>query len=228
MTGECSFSLKSANVTLLPPGVAVLPFAGIPEHLISYGAIMILSIIIYFIIELVKKYIISSDTKMKPSLIQMLFGKEDVWLTKERGVAAHHYIMFLRLYLQLAGVFCFISGVSLSINICQDTDKEISLFESTTSSSIPASSDLNWINLVISFLTPWLVVYMVNRMSKKIGHLKPPTKTFNRTLFIESSVCGFEKDEVVEYFIEKYPEFKIIDVTWSPNTQSLQDLSPDF
>ena len=211
MTSESRFSLKSANVTLLPPGVAVLPFAGIPGHLIFYGAIMILSVLIYFIIELVKKYIISSDTNIKPSFIMMLFGKEDDWLTKERGVAVHHYIMFLRLYLQLAGVFCFISGVSLSINVSQNTDMKLPLFVWTTSISIPPSSDLNWINLVISFLTPWLVVYMVNRMSKKIEHLKPLTKTFNRTLLVESSVCGFEKDEVVEYLIEKYLEFKLID-----------------
>ena len=71
MTGECG--LKSSNVTL-PPGVAVLQFAGIPEHLLFYGAIMILSVSIYFTIELVKKHnnIMSSDNNTIPSLIKML------------------------------------------------------------------------------------------------------------------------------------------------------------
>ena len=168
----------------------------------------------HFTIELVKKHnnIMSSDTNMIPSLIKMLMGKEDDWLMKERGVAAHHYIMFLRLYLQLAGVFCFISGMSLSINISQDTNLKLS-FDSTTSNSIPPNSDLNWINLLISFFVPWLVVYMVRNMSKKIGHLKPQTKTFNRTLLIESSSCAFDKDKVVEYFVQKYTEFELINVT---------------
>ena len=148
-------------------------------------------------------------------------------MMKRRGVAAHHYIMFLRLYLQLAGVFCFISGMSLSINISQDTDLKIS-FDSTTSNSIPPNSDLNWINLVISFFVPWLVVYMVRKMSKNVGHLKPLTKTFNRTLLIESSSCAFDKDKVVEYFVQKYTDFELINVIWSPSTHNLQELCADL
>ena len=69
---------------------------------------------------------------------------------------------------------------------------------------------------------------MVRNMSKKIGHLKPQTKTFNRTLLIESSSCAFDKDKVVEYFVKKYTEFELINVDWSPWTHNLQELYADL
>ena len=140
MTGECG--LKSANVTL-PPGVAVLPFAGIPEHLLFYGFVMVLSLLIYSIIQNIKKHDrLMEETTKQPSLAQLAFGKEDDWLIRETGVAAYQYIMFLRMHLQLAVIFCFISAVSLAINISQNFDPKAA-FDSSTSSNIPPKSELH-------------------------------------------------------------------------------------
>ena len=186
MSGECG--LKSANVSL-PAGVGGLAFAGIPEHLVLYGFIMIVSLIIYISIQSIKMCKKFTLISTKPSLYKLVIGEEDDWLIKERGVGAYQYILFLRMVLQMAVIFLPISWASFTINFSQQTFSG-SLFDSTTSSNIPSNSKLHWFNIIISFLTPWLVVMMVIRLSKKVGHLKPCTKTFNRTLIVESSSHG--------------------------------------
>ena len=53
------------------------------------------------------------------------------------------------------------------------------------------------------------------------------TKTFNRTLFVESSSYGSGND-IVEYFEKKYPEFELVDIAWSVDTNDLQALVSDL
>ena len=213
--------LKSANVSL-PQGIPVIQFAGIPEHLLFYGFFMVFSIIIYMFI--INHQVFQSGGK---SYLMILLGREDEWIVKERGVSAYHFIMFLRMFLNLAGIFSVISGISLVIHVSQG-DSGFSTFELTTSNSIPHNSKLHWFNLVISFFTPWLVIYKVWQMSKKFGLLKPMTKTFSSTLFIENNPLISNIAEVVEYFERKYPNYEMIDIAWSPNTEALQDLVTDL
>ena len=224
MTGECG--LKSDDVSL-PSGVGGFNFAGIPEHLFLYGLVIVVSLIIYCSIQYMEKCKRFTLDTAKPSLAKMVIGQEDNWLIRERGVGAYQYILFLRTVLQLSVVFLLVSGVSLAINTSQQTFHE-SHFDSTTSSNIPPNSELNWFNVIISFFIPWLVFIMVTRLSKKIGDMKPLTKTFNRTLIIESSFYrtgnpGSTKN-VTEYFEKKYPEFELVKITWSRDTRQLQAL----
>ena len=220
MRKECV--LYSANVSL-PPGIVVIPFAGIPEHLLFYGFFMVLSMIIYIYI-IINHRVFKSGGK---SYLTILLGREDEWLVKERGVSAYHYIVFLRMFLNLGGIFMVLSGISLAIHVSHSS-RDCTVFDSTTSSSIPHNSKLHWFNLVISSLTPWLVIFKVWQMSNKIGFLKPLTKTFSSTLFIENNPLISNITEVVEYFERKYPNYEIVDVAWSPNTKALQDLVTDL
>ena len=209
-------------------------FANIPKHLMNYGIIMVVSLFVYIIIYFVIQYTDTEKFKrsflhmhtVKPSLAKLVIGQEDNWLIRERGVAAYQYILFLRMLLKLSVIFLVISGVSLGINISQGTSR--SSFKSTISSNIPLNSELHWFNVILSFFTPWLVVMMVMRLSKKIGNMKPLTKTFNRTLMIESSFyangeAGSTKD-VMEYFENKYPEFELVKILWIFNTKVMQAL----
>ena len=58
--------------------------------------------------------------------------------------------------------------------------------------------------------------------------MNPLTKTFNRTLMVErSSFAGGEpgsSEDVMEYFETKYPDFKLIKITWIMNLKYLQVL----
>ena len=110
MRKECV--LKSANVSL-PPGIVVIPFAGIPEHLLFYGFFMVLSMIIYIYI-IINHRVFKSGGK---SYLTILLGREDEWLVKERGVSAYHFIVFLRMFLNLGGIFMVLSGISLAIHV---------------------------------------------------------------------------------------------------------------
>ena len=218
MSGECG--LRSANVSL-PAGVGGLAFAGIPEHLAFYGFITVVSLFLYIFFTNIEKCKKLSFTNRKPSLYKLICGYKDDWLIQERGITAFQYILFLRILLELAFIFLVISWSSFAINFSQETSTR-SLFDSTTISNIPPNSDLQWFNLVISFLIPWLVVMMMLRISKKVGSLKPSTETFSQTLMIESSsFVDVDPDNVRKYFERKYPEFEMIKISWSIDTRSL-------
>ena len=196
-------------------------FHGIPESLIFYGVFMIFSLILYAC-----RWIMIKDESMKkkPSLVDIMTGKANLWLVKERGVGALHFIMFLKSILKLACFFFVISGISLGINLSHGVEF-ISAFTDTTSANIPADSNWHIFNLIMSFLTPCMVVFTVVQLSAHLGCLKPETKTYNRTLFIENFNS---EDNIADYITNKYPKARILKVTSSSDTNDLQDLLREY
>jgi len=217
---ECG--LRSANVSL-PAGVGGFNFEGIPEHILLWGCLMLISSFIYIFIQNIKTCKKFRFPSKKPSLYELLVGWGDEWLIKKRGIAGYQYIVFLRSLLEFATIFMLISVWSLAINYSQKSDIS-DPFESTTISSIPPKSSFQMLNLITSFLIPWLVVMMVARMTNKLGTMKPDASMYSRTLMIESNLGMLKGVNIKNYFKAKYPKLELIKISCSVDTRAVQKL----
>ena len=68
-------------------------------------------------------------------------------------------------------------------------------------------------------------MFTVVQLSADLGCLKPETKTYNRTLFIENFNS---EDNIADYITNKYPRARILKVTSSSDTNDLQDLLREY
>eukprot|EP00092_Neocalanus_flemingeri_P024100 GFUD01026146.1.p1 GENE.GFUD01026146.1~~GFUD01026146.1.p1 ORF type:complete len:520 (+),score=107.25 GFUD01026146.1:67-1626(+) len=157
-----------------------------------------------------------------PSLLSLVRGRQDDWLKKNKGRAALSYINFQRMLLFMAMVSLVISIISLLTNITGLTNVPI-YFHKTTIANLDEHSPLHWFNIVISFLLPWLVVFVVRQFMVDKDKRASPTREESSTLVIEGlDPVTFSDLTIAEYFRNHYPNFQLVKITRAQDTRYLR------
>ena len=226
-TATCG--LKAPSVGLEIPGQS---FGGIPESLVVYGAVTVCAVALYFVIRRLKcaeSCTIGDDAPPYLNLLKgccniMLLivfpiscaGKEDVWLKKERGIGAMHYVVFQRILALFTSMLFIISTASLAINLSHEDDKK-SLLHRTASSNLPKGDVKMWYNVFSSFIIPWIVFGLIQKLRRTVGPMKPDTSSFGKCLMLKP--LNRSEKQLRSYFAAKFPNCTLKSVDFGFSTQ---------
>ena len=227
---DATCGMKSPSVGLEIPGQS---FGGIPESLVVYGAVTICAIVLYFVVRRLKCAESCTLRDNAPPYLNLLkgcfntislliifpircAGKEDEWLKKERGIGVMHYVAFQRVIALFTSLLVIISTASLAINLSHEDDEK-SLLHRTASSNLPKGDAKMWYNVFSSFLIPWIVFGLLQRLRRTVGLMKPDTSSFGKTLMLKPLNMG--EEQLRSYFAAKFPNCALKSVDFGFSTQ---------
>jgi len=212
--------MASATCGMKPPSVGLqIPgqsFGGIPESLVVYGAVSICAVILYLIVRRLKCAESCSLGDYAPPFLDLVKGKEDEWLKKERGIGAWHFISFQRIIALFTTFLVIISTVSLAINLSHE-DEEKSLLHRTASSNLPKGDAKVWYNVLSTFFIPWAAFALLQRLRRSVGLLKPDTSSYGTTLMLEPP--NMSKEQLRSHFASRFPNCTLKSVDFGFSTQ---------
>ena len=221
--------MKAPSVGLEIPGQS---FGGIPESLVVYGAVTVCAVVLYFVIRRLKCAESCTIGDYAPPYLNILkgcckivllivfsiscAGKEDVWLKKERGIGAMHYVVFQRILALFTFMLVIISTASLAINLSHEDDKK-SLLHRTASSNLPKGDVKMWYNVFSSFVIPWIVFGLIQKLRRTVGLMKPDTSSFGKCLMLKP--LNRSEKQLRSYFAAKFPNCTLKSVDFGFSTQ---------
>lgn len=212
--------MANATCGMKPPSVGLeIPgqsFGGIPESLVVYGAVSICAVILYLIVRRLKCAESCSLGDYAPPFLDLVKGKEDEWLKKERGIGAWHFISFQRIIALFTTFLVIISTVSLAINLSHE-DEEKSLLHRTASSNLPKGDAKMWYNVLSTFFIPWAAFALLQRLRRSVGLLKPDTSSYGTTLMLEPP--NMSKEQLRSHFASRFPNCTLKSVDFGFSTQ---------
>ena len=103
-----------------------------------------------------------------------------------------HYVAFQRVIALFTSLLVIISTASLAINLSHEDDKK-SLLHRTASSNLPKGDAKMWYNVFSSFLIPWIVFGLLQRLRRTVGLMKPDTSSFGKSLMLKPLNMGMLK-----------------------------------
>ena len=103
-----------------------------------------------------------------------------------------HYVAFQRVIALFTSLLVIISTASLAINLSHEDDEK-SLLHRTASSNLPKGDAKMWYNVFSSFLIPWIVFGLLQRLRRTVGLMKPDTSSFGKSLMLKPLNMGMLK-----------------------------------
>ena len=127
-----------------------------------------------------------------------------------------HFIIFQRTIALFTSLLLIISTASLAINLSHEDD-ELSLLHRTASSNLPKGDAKMWYHVFSSFVIPWIVFVLLQRLRRTVGLLKPDTSDFGKTLMLMPLNMG--EEQLRSYFSTKFPNCALKSVDFGFSTQ---------
>ena len=127
-----------------------------------------------------------------------------------------HFIIFQRTIALFTSLLLIISTASLAINLSH-VDDEKSLLHRTASSNLPKGDAKMWYHVLSSFVIPWIVFSLLQRLRRTVGLMKPDTSGFGKTLMLKPLNMG--EEELHSYFAAKFPNCALKSVDFGFSTQ---------
>ena len=143
-------------------------------------------------------------------------GKEDKWLTNERGLGAVHYITFQRTLALFTLFILAISSSSLAINLSEKDDGKIFLHR-TASSNLSKSDPKIWFSVFSTFLIPWAAFLILQRLRRLVGLLMPDTCEYGKTLMLQP--LKMSKQELRSHFAARFTSCSLKSIDYGYSTQ---------
>ena len=100
-----------------------------------------------------------------PPLLDILLGREDEWMLKERGEAALDFLNFERMLIVISMQINVLSGFSFIVNYCAGDRSHATenhyftpFVNRTSMSNLMEDSDWHFYHVTVSFIFPYLVL----------------------------------------------------------------------
>ncbi|XP_023320753.1 uncharacterized protein LOC111695607 [Eurytemora carolleeae] len=144
--------LKPANLSIL--AFDQKSFGNIPEHLILFLGLGLISTILYCLLsycQVFETQELQEGLSTRPCIVSLILGRQDAWLNKYRGEEVVNYIRFQRLIILESLIILVFSLISFTINWNNKEAEEEDILASTTILTLDSVS--SWQCCIKNFYT---------------------------------------------------------------------------